>query len=177
MQHFFGSQPMERYIGTKIINAKPMTRGAYNQYRGWNVPEDENPEDEGYLVEYQDSPTKNTPDHENYVSWSPKDVFDRAYRKTSAMSFGLAIEAMKKGWRVARTGWNGKGMYVYLIPEHGVNPVCLPYIAMKTVNGDIVPWLASQTDMLVDDWFIVSRNRTAAELLDEECGEMEKVSK
>lgn len=60
---------MKKYIGTKLIEAKPMTRGEYNEYRGWTIPPDENPEDPGYLVKYSDS----------YESWSPKDVFDSAY--------------------------------------------------------------------------------------------------
>ncbi len=60
---------MKNYIGTKLIKAEPMTRGAYNEYRGWQIPKDENPEDEGYLVKYSD----------NYVSWSPKEVFESAY--------------------------------------------------------------------------------------------------
>lgn len=60
---------MQHFIGTKMIQAKAMTRGEYNQYRGWPIPADENPADEGYLVKYSDS----------YVSWSPKDVFEKAY--------------------------------------------------------------------------------------------------
>ena len=136
----FGAVPMEKYIGTKIIRAIPMTRAAYNNYRGWTVPEDENPADEGYLVEYEDSPTKNTPNHDNYVSWSPKDVFDRAYRKTSGMSFGLAIEAMKKGWRVSRPGWGN----VYLYIKNGI--VC---------GGKDCPWVVGSSSMLSEDWFIV----------------------
>ena len=60
---------MKKYIGTKLIEAEPMTRGEYNEYRGWTIPADENPADEGYLVRYSDS----------YVSWSPKEVFDKAY--------------------------------------------------------------------------------------------------
>jgi hypothetical protein len=60
---------MKAYIGTKLIHAEPMTRGDYNEYRGWTIPENENPEDEGYFVLYSD----------DYVSWSPKDVFESAY--------------------------------------------------------------------------------------------------
>lgn len=45
---------MEKYIDTKTIEAEPMTRGDYNKYRGWAIPADENPDDEGYLVKYSD---------------------------------------------------------------------------------------------------------------------------
>lgn len=144
---------MKQYIGTKLINAKPMTRGEYNKYRGWEVPDNENPEDAGYLVEYQDSPIANTPDHAGYVSWSPKDVFDKAYRQSDGMPFGLAIEALKRGFLVSRKGWNGKGMWLQLIKP--LSDVHLAYIQMKTVDDTYVPWLASQTDMLADDWTIV----------------------
>lgn len=60
---------MKKYIGTKLVQARPMTRGAYNRYRGWENPADENPEDEGYLIQYPDG----------YVSWSPKGMFDHSY--------------------------------------------------------------------------------------------------
>ena len=45
---------MKKYIGTKLVQARPMTRGAYNRYRGWEIPADENPEDEGYMIQYPD---------------------------------------------------------------------------------------------------------------------------
>ena len=99
---------MDKYIGTKIIEAKPMNRGDYNKYRGWNIPENENPDDEGYLVKYSDG----------YESWSPEKQFNDAYRRCDNMTFGLAIEAMKKGLKVARKGWNGKGMFLYYVPEN-----------------------------------------------------------
>ena len=66
---------MNTYIGTKIINAKPMTRQAYNELRGWTVPADENPDDEGFLVEYVDGGKANHPDFKGYISWSPKEVW------------------------------------------------------------------------------------------------------
>lgn len=71
---------MNTYIGTKAIRAVPMTRIAYNQLRGWPLPADENGADEGYLVEYLDGGKGNVPGYSGYVSWSPKEVFDRAYR-------------------------------------------------------------------------------------------------
>ena len=115
--------------------------------------------EDGYKVVYPDG----------YESWSPKDVFEAAYRETSGMSFGLAIEAAKMGKKIAREGWNGKGMFLYHVPAAAYPPstevakeaFCgsdVPYgayIAMKTAQGNVVPWLASQTDMLADDWKIV----------------------
>ena len=68
------------------------------------------------------------------------------------MSFGDALESLKRGHFVTREGWNGKGMYLALqVPDSG-SKMTLPYIYMKTVQEDLVPWLASQTDILTDDW-------------------------
>lgn len=167
------------HIGTKLINAKPTNRQEYNDLRGWAVPLDENPADEGYLVEYLDGGRPNVPGFAGYVSWSPKDVFERAYRPTSNMTFGDAIVALKAGQRVARAGWNGKGMWLALsgslegrqIPagqfwnthnaDHaraqGGAAKVLPCITMKTAdNAILMGWLASQTDMLAEDWTIVT---------------------
>ena len=154
---------MKRYIGTKVINAKPMTRLEYNQFRGWELPADENGADEGYLVEYIDGGAANTAQYAGYVSWSPKDVFERAYRLTQGMTFGAAVEALKAGQKVARTGWNGKGMWIGLPSEGGefIREACgttmtyRDYIVMKTVDDQLVPWTASQTDVLAEDWEIV----------------------
>jgi hypothetical protein len=166
----------QAYLGVKLINALPMTRQQYNDFRGWKLPEDENGSDEGFLVEYTDGGKANTPDYAGYVSWSPKDVFERAYRQTVGMTFGLAIEALKAGKRVARAGWNGKGMWLALVPgtleaqlREGTpyrlalgQETCeiLPHIDMWTVNAEgrraMLPgWVASQTDMLAEDWLIV----------------------
>lgn len=85
------------------------------------------------------------------------------------MDFGVAIMNLKEGRRVARRGWNGKGMYLYYVPAaayppstdvareaFGGEPVPYgAYIAMKTAQGNVVPWLASQTDMLAEDWIIL----------------------
>lgn len=155
---------MEKYIGTKMIQARPMTRGAYNVYRGWTIPANENPEDEGYLVSYY-------PD--GYESWSPKEVFEAAYRPTDGMNFGLAIEAAKMGKRIARKGWNGKNMSVAYqkgypdgIPcnkntaeawgmQEGELFKCRPYLQMCCADGTFQMWLATQSDILADDWYVV----------------------
>lgn len=168
---------MKRHIGTKLINAKPMNRGDYNAFRGWNVPADENVADEGYLVEYLDGGKGNTDTYSGYVSWSPKEQFDNAYRECDNMTFGMAIEALKKGLKVARKGWNGKGMWLVLVDgtkdvalragtpyEKALGDVppieILPHIDIWTTNSEgrramLCGWLASQTDMLSEDWTIV----------------------
>ena len=71
------------------------------------------------------------------------------------MEFGDAIKSLWDGKRVARSGWNGKDMYLELQRPDEHSKMTLPYIFMKTVQGDLVPWLASQTDMLSGDWFVV----------------------
>jgi len=89
------------------------------------------------------------------------------------MDFGFAIRMLKAGERVSRAGWNGKGMYLAYqkgypdgiginantaeatgLPE-GTVVKFLPYIIMRTADGSFVPWLASQTDVLAEDWFII----------------------
>ena len=89
----------------------------------------------------------------------------------ATFDFGTAVEALKQGARVAREGWNGKGMFLYYVPENkypasrneygtmiGVfEDDMVPYgayIAMKTAQNNVVPWLASQTDVLAEDWVI-----------------------
>jgi len=153
---------MEKFIGVKIVKAKPMTRGDYNDYRGWQLPADEDGSDEGCLVEHVNSPNSNHPNHEGYISWSPKEQFEEANRPINGMTFGHAIEAMKTGLKVSRKGWNGKGIFIYIPSEIG--EMTNPYIAINTTGlltkneaapKCVVPWLASQTDMLAKDWCIV----------------------
>ncbi|CEJ15943.1 hypothetical protein BN1110_06294 [bacterium YEK0313] len=117
---------------------------------------------------------------DGYQSWCPKDVFDREYQPITAMSFGAALVALKRGGQVARAGWNGKGMHISLVPGSseylapdrsrligGVSEnhfalgdsgtvTRMPHLAMRAADGSIVTgWLASQTDMLAEDWMIV----------------------
>jgi len=70
---------MKLYEGTKRILATPMNRADYNTYRGWVIPDNENPADDGYLVEYTDGGKPNDSRHAGYISWSPADVFERTY--------------------------------------------------------------------------------------------------
>ena len=154
---------MEKYIGFEVLTAEPMTRGAYNEFRGWTVPQDENPEDQGFKVNREDG----------HVSWFPKITFDNMYRSTEGMTFGLAVEAMKKGQRVARVGWNGSGMWAVIqraYPEgiainrntaeatgitEGTVMKFRPYMVLFTAQHDFAHWVPSGSDILAEDWVIV----------------------
>ena len=68
------------------------------------------------------------------------------------MNFGEAIESLKRGEHVARGGWNGRGMWLALQVPDEHSKMTQPYIYIKTVQDDLIPWLASQADMLAEDW-------------------------
>ena len=68
------------------------------------------------------------------------------------MNFGEALNALEGGSRVTREGWNGKGMWIHLQRPDENSKMTLPYIYMRTAQGDLVPWLASQSDLLARDW-------------------------
>ena len=162
--------PMDQFIGVKIVHALGMTdRQFYGDYKGQPIDASK-PEQKGFMVRYPDG----------YESWCPLEAFLEANRQTYAMPFGHAIEAAKKGHKIARQGWNGKNMFVVYMPplylppfntqgtERKVNdrtakwigedkPLdCQPYFAMYNAQGQWIPgWVASQSDMLSDDWMIV----------------------
>jgi len=131
-----------KYIGTKIITA-------WSALGKDGIP--------GYGVKYEDG----------YTSWSPKAQFEAAYRDiegaVQALTFGDALHMLKLGKCVARAGWNGKGMWLKLVPVDLANKIAfeysalnaLPWIGMKTADEKFVPWLASQTDVLAEDWLTV----------------------
>jgi len=128
-----------RYIGTKEITA-------------WEQEKDGQP---GYAVKYADG----------YTSWSPRDVFKAAYRVTEGpaqfLTFGDAIHFLKAGKRVARHGWNGKGMWLEMQRPDEHSKMTLPYLYLSYPNDSVntpgarVPWLASQTDTLTEDWVVL----------------------
>lgn len=100
---------------------------------------------------------------DGYTSWSPKKVFEEAYRETSGLSFGLAIEALEKDKRVSRKAWGGADVWLAIHREPGVFLMDLydldvtyeDYITMKTKENTLVPWLPSQADIRANDWFIL----------------------
>ena len=149
-----------KHIGTKELDAIPMTRGEYNMIRGWDLPDDEDGSEGGYIVRYQDG----------YVSWSPENTFDYSYGTLDRMNFGDALHFMKEGNKVARSGWNGKGMFIFLVkgsrftvnrpPLLGIYPEGTEinyhsHVDMKTADDTVVPWICSQTDMMANDWCVV----------------------
>lgn len=84
---------------------------------------------------------------------------------------GWAVKQMHNGEKVSRSGWNGKGMFLYLVPGStfavnrapllgiylaGTEINYLPHVDMRTATGEIVPWLCSQTDLLATDWGVVA---------------------
>lgn len=146
---------MEKYIGVKLIVATPMDAKEFSDETGKVVSGEE-----GYKVVYE----------EGYISWSPKDVFEKAYRKISELTFGLALEALKLGKKVARKGWNGKGMFVYFIPanrypfstdigksiaDEDGKVYYNPYLAIKNVDGTVSTWVPSVNDCISEDWTIL----------------------
>jgi Protein of unknown function (DUF2829) len=79
---------------------------------------------------------------------SPEDLDEKCVN----MNFGSALELLKHGKKVSRRGWNGRGMWVAMQAPDENSKMTLPYVYMSTATGDLVPWLASQTDILVEDW-------------------------
>jgi len=154
---------MEKYIGVKLIEAEPMTQGDFNAEQKGKIHPEGWPDPLGYKVVYPDG----------YVSWSPKDVFEEAYRRLDNLTFGLAIEALKKGFKLARKGWNGRGMFVVYqkgypqgIPSNkqtadawGMSEgdlfICQPYLQIKNVDGSHSMWVPSINDVLAEDWKII----------------------
>lgn len=82
------------------------------------------------------------------------------------LSFGEAMNAASSGEKICRIGWNGKGMFLFMISGGAWNFECdvdgvdsidtLPFICMKTADNKLVPWLASQTDVIACDWIVIS---------------------
>jgi len=155
---------MKQYIGSKIVKAWPCYRipvigGRYEYCKLDEVVPTciTGKIEDGYRVQYEDG----------YLSWSPKAVFEAAYRETTGLSFGLAIEAAKMGKKIARAGWNGKNQYVELAycisyKNNAAEVVNINHcnignkaFAFVGTSGVQMGWLASQADMLADDWCIV----------------------
>ncbi|RGS17960.1 DUF2829 domain-containing protein [Segatella copri] len=161
---------MKKYIGTKVIMAEPMTMTEAQKVLGRELTQSAI-EENGYLVEYENG----------YKSWSPKSVFEKAYREVGSVNFGGAIDLLKAGLAVRRKGWNGKGLFIVKqVPSHITGDIIpkmqsLPQIAkdilMKRENpkidytnqmliinpdGRADSWVPSSSDVFADDWEVVN---------------------
>lgn len=132
---------MRRYIGTKIIEAEPAIRGdcvkENSNYSAFQLSE------EGYRVRYPDG----------YESWSPKDVFEEAYREASGVSFGLALEAMKKGKGARLPKWSEDVIIRAQFPDEH-SKMTAPYLYVESRFGR-VPWKETMIELFSDEWEIV----------------------
>lgn len=144
---------MNKFIGTKRINAKPMDRLDYNIFRGWDLPADENGDDEGYLVEYCDGGKPNTESYDGYVSWSPKEQFDNSYKESGALSFGDALVYLKQGKMVCLPHWT-KDTFLSIQESTELSKMTSSYIYVTSRFG-LVPWVATQIEMLSENWMII----------------------
>ena len=160
---------MATYIRNQVVEATAMTYGRTIATRGLTyLPKNQGLENEGYYVQYPNGTSE----------WIDKEDFEQQFHIAENMTFGEAIELMKQGKKVARRGWNGKGMWLCVplcdgpkeIPATGIwgkpnaeyaeqnggTVKIVPYVTMKAADGTIVMgWLASQTDMLSEDWMVV----------------------
>lgn len=157
---------MEHFIGVKIVTAEPAVKVSGENFKNIIVAEGEPmPLDvtlavNGYRVTHEGGCTV----------WMSEEVFEKEFRPTDGMSFGFAIEAAKMGKKITRRGWNGKGQYVELgtcfqytshsgdvpkstcVQHTDIGSAALVFVGTR---GRQVGWLASQSDMLADDWRIV----------------------
>jgi len=148
---------MQRYIGVILIKAIAMKLlDAEKQMRcqiSYKVGIPDNDRDtNGYIVTLQE-------DSCPYDIWMTKEQFDKEYRPIDGMTFGLAIEALKQGKKVARAGWNGNGMYLEAqFPDERSKMTHL-YLFMtipECKEGTRrIPWQPAQVDLFGEDWSIV----------------------
>ena len=161
---------MKKYIGTKVIMAEPLTMTEAQKVLGRDL-KSATLEEYWYLVEYKDG----------YKSWSPKGIFEEAYREVGSVNFGGAIVLLKAGLAVRRKGWNGKGLFVVKqVPSHITGDIIpnmqsLPQSAknilisrenphidytnqMLIINPDgrADSWVPSVSDVFAEDWEVVS---------------------
>ena len=164
---------MKKYIGTKQIEAEPMTMGeAYekNLLQAGRVPNESEKTKAGYHVKYEGG----------YESWSPAEPFEKAYSSCSGISFGSAIALLKSGFAIRRSGWNGKNLFVIKqVPAHIESDIIqkmqsLPQSAKDLIlngkgfidytsqcliyngnTGRADSWVPSISDVFADDWELV----------------------
>ena len=129
---------MNEYIRQNYVTAVPMTYGEYKAKNpGATDYKNQPTEADGYEATYCTG----------YKAWIPKTHFERTSRSVDGLTFGMAVEAMKRGKRVARRVWSNDGKWVFL--RDGSS------IAMQFISGNTLPWVACTDDVLAEDWGIV----------------------
>lgn len=143
------------YVGTSKVRAFECNLGRYNQIQGWSLPEGQNPEDQGFVVERTDGST----------SWVPRNLFMQDFNVNGQLTYGQALEYLKQGYIIARSGWNGTNMFIGMLrePIHltlGINGAGHTFkggnrmFIFNMNKGTYDPWVASSTDTIGEDWFI-----------------------
>lgn len=166
---------LKKYIGTKVVKARPMNEIDAESIGYARKNSDHHEYREGYHVQYTN------PDGSTYDSWSPKDMFENAYREVGTVNFGGAIDLLKAGLAVRRKGWNGKGLFIVkqvpshitreIIPNMQSLPQSAKVILMKRENphidytnqmliinpdGRADSWVPSSSDIFANDWEVVT---------------------
>ena len=156
------------YVGTKVVKASDMSLGMFNNLMNRATPVGTDPATPGYMVEYQDGGPANSEHSANYLSWSPKDVFDKAYQVNGKLPGYLAIAHMEQGQYARRNHWHSEE-YVYYVPANSykaVTPVAkamfgeealVPYkgyFARKCRDGQVEVYALSADDLMARDWTI-----------------------
>lgn len=135
---------MKQYIGIKIIKAVPAIKKGGKVYgEGSPIPKTMEKSEEGYKVIYEDG----------YESWSPKDVFEKAYRQTDGLNFGLALEAAKQGKGIRLPQWGADVVIRAQYPDN-YSKMTAPYLYVESRYG-CVPWRETMIELFSDDWQIV----------------------
>lgn len=135
---------MDKYIGVKIIHAEKAIRKGGEVYLLTDpMPKSMDTEENGYKVIY----------HDGYVSWSPKDVFEAAYRKTDGATFGLALEAAKIGKGFRLPSWQPDVVIRAQFPDDH-SKMTAPYLYVESRFGR-VPWKETTIELFSDKWEIV----------------------
>ena len=168
-------EDFKEYLSQSVVEARKMKRGQYNVLRDWVLPENENADDLGWLVVNKSVSERNVDGYDGYVSWLPEEAFEEIYEEIQpahdGFFFGQALRRLALGDCVKRRGWNGKGMYLFLVDGDAVSQALYNYlddpdntknntsvrdaIYMLTADNQLVPWVASQTDLLAEDWVVV----------------------
>lgn len=155
---------LKKYIGTKVVEARPMNEIDAESIGYARKNSDNHEWRNGYHVRYTN------PDGSFYDSWSPKNVFEKAYHEVKGMNFGEVIEALKTGLAVKRKSWSG-GKFLYYVPAASYPAMTdvaksimneerkvsyKEYIAIRCKDGDVGFYTPTQCDVLANDWELVT---------------------